>query len=562
MIRRLCALGAVLFGLLGAGLLLAGPASAHASVVTSDPGDGTRLKAAPHTVSITFDESVGLGSVGYLHVTDQNGKRVDARSAYHPGGKGNVVADDLTSGLGDGTYTESFRVVSADAHPITGTIRFVVGNGALVRGAGPTGPTVDPGTSKAFDVSRWISFAGLAVLGGAWLVFTVWPVGRDDRAARRLVWTGWAGVTGGALLELLLQGPYSAGAAVPKVVDLSLLDDTLHTNYGQLHCLRLVLLGLIALVFARSLQADAQPARWEAVLGVLGLGVVLTFSASGHGATTSPAWLSVGVDAVHLTAMATWIGGLIMLVAAVLPRREPAELRDVLPVFSRTAFVAVVALAASGTYSAWRGIGTVHAIFSTTYGVLVVSKIVLFVGLLALGNFSRVLIRRRTVAYAMTDTVTLDDEPDPFVDDVTTERLRRSVYVEAIIGLSILGLSAVLVAQPRGKEALLASYRSPVTAAAALGGGRTVTVTADPGTHGPVTFTVELSPGSAATSITATATQPEAQIGPLPITLAREGGRLFDGSATLPVAGRWTVALVVTTSEFDATTTDVTITLH
>jgi copper transport protein len=562
MTRRLWTLAAVLFGVLGAGLLLAGPASAHASVLKSDPADGTRLRAAPHTVTITFDESVGLGSVGYLHVTDQNGRRVDARAAYHPGGQGNVVADDLTSGLADGTYTESFRVVSADSHPVTGTVRFVVGLGALVRGGGPAGPTVNSATSKAFDVSRWISFAGLAVLGGGWLVFTVWPAGRDDRGARRLVWTGWAGLTGGALLELLLQGPYTAGAALTKVGELSLLDDTLHTNYGQLHCLRLVLLGLIALVFARSLQADARPARWEAVLGALGLGVVLTFSASGHGATTSPAWLSVGLDAVHLTAMATWIGGLIMLVTAVLPRREPDELRDVLPVFSRTAFVAVVALAASGTYAAWRGIGTVHAIFSTTYGLLVVSKVVLFAGLLALGNFSRVLIRRRTVAYAMTDTVVLDDGPDPFVDDVTTERIRRSVYVEAIIGLVVLGLSAVLVAQPRGKEALLAAYRAPVTAAAPLGGGRTVTVTADPGTHGPVTFSVELSPGPGATAITATATQQQAQIGPLPIKLTREGGRLFDGSATLPVSGRWTVALVVTASEFDATTTDVTITLH
>jgi copper transport protein len=229
-------------------------------------------------------------------------------------------------------------------------------------------------------------------------------------------------------------------------------------------------------------------------------------------------------------------------------------------VFSTVANVAVIALAASGTYSAWRGIGTVDAIFTTTYGLLVVAKIALFAGLLALGNLSRLMIRRRTVAYAMTDAALLDE---PVVDEaIVTERLRRSVFVEAFIGLVVLGLSAVLVSEPRGKEALVASYHQPVARSAALGGGRTVTVTADSGTHGPLTFTIELSPGAAATSITATATQKQVQIGPIPIKLAREGTDVYDGSANLPVAGSWEIDLVVTTSAFDATTTDVTIDLH
>ncbi len=98
---------------------------------------------------------------------------------------------------------------------------------------------------------------------------------------------------------------------------------------------------------------------------------------------------------LHILAMAAWLGGLVLLVAAVLPRREPDELRAVLPVFSRVAFGSVVVLAVTGTYAAWRGVGTVHAIFTTTYGWLVVLKIALFLGLLALGNVSRVAIQRR-----------------------------------------------------------------------------------------------------------------------------------------------------------------------
>src|SRR3954467_7555804 len=119
--KRLAVLLGAPFGL---ALPLATPASAPAPVGGSHPADGSRLQAAPKQVTISFSESVGLGRVGYLHVTDQNGKRVDARAAFHPGGNATKVADQLKAGLGDGTYTASFRVVSDDSHPVAGTVRF------------------------------------------------------------------------------------------------------------------------------------------------------------------------------------------------------------------------------------------------------------------------------------------------------------------------------------------------------------------------------------------------------------------------------------------------------
>jgi copper transport protein len=564
--RRLARIRALLLlagGLLGLGLAFAAPALAHASVVTSDPQDGARLKAAPHTVTVTFDEGVGIGRVGYLHVTDQDGRRVDARAAYHPNGDATKVADDLRRGLGDGTYTASFRVISADSHPVAGTIRFVVGNGPLLGGSGGGGgSTVNHATSVAFDVARWLSYAGLVGAGGAWVVLLLWPAGRDDVRARRIVWTGWSAAAAGAVLELLVQGPYSAGAGLGRMFSWSLLDDTLHTNYGQLHSVRLMLLGALAVLFARALQADARPSPWEAAGGLLGAGVAWTFSDAGHAATTSPAWLSVPIDMVHVLAMITWVGGLVMIVGALLPRREPAELRAVLPAFSSVAFAAVTLLAASGLYNAFRGIGTVDAIFTTTYGLLVVCKVVLLAGILAVANTSRRLVRGRVVAYAMTAAAPVADEVRLGDDEVATERLRRAVFVEALVALVVLGFSAVLVAEPRGKEALVAADRAPISATAPLGGGKSVRVTVAPGTHGPVTVTAALSDGSSPKSITATATQQRAQIGPLRIPLHREGAGVYDGSTSLPVSGRWEIDLVVSTSVFDATTTDVTIELH
>jgi copper transport protein len=548
--RRLGTLALLLAALFGTGLALAGAASAHASVVSSDPADGSRLKAVPHQVTITFDESVSLGNLGYLHVTDAKGRRVDTGTASHPGGDDTKIAATLRGGLGDGTYTESFRVISADSHPVAGVVRFVVGNGVLsVTPAG--GSTVNRGTSALFAVARWISYAGFALLGGAWLLLTVWPAGRDDVRAERLLWTGWGAAVVGALGELVLQGPYAAGRGPSAVGRWSLLDDTLHTDYGQFHCARLLLLGALAVLFGAMLQPRRR-ARFEDAAWPLLVGVALTFSVVGHADTTNPNWLSITADVVHLCAMAVWVGGLALLVAAVLPRREPAELRAVLPAFSRVAFVAVTAIAVTGAYAAWRGIGAWRAILGTDYGLLVCAKVLLFCGLVALGQLSRRAIQRRAG---------LTDGGD--VDAVTHERMRRSVLVEIALAVLVLVATAVLVDQPRGTEALAASDREPVSASAQLGGGRSVTVTADPGVHGPVSLSVELTPGAKPRQITATALQPAKQLGPIPIPLSPNGTNLYGASnVNLPVKGTWVITLVVTTSAFDAVTTDVKISLH
>ena len=212
--RRLATLITLVAGLFGLGLLVATSAAAHAVVVSSNPPDGARLADAPSAVSVTFDESVGLGGGGYLRVVDQVGRRVDNGSASHPGDDGTKISVPVRAGLGDGTYTASYRVVSADSHPVAGSIRFVVGNGVL--GPSASGPqTVDRLTSTTFDIVRWIFITGLAVLGGGWLMFSVWPAGRDDRRARAILWTGWGAATAGTLAELIVQGPYVAGLGLP-----------------------------------------------------------------------------------------------------------------------------------------------------------------------------------------------------------------------------------------------------------------------------------------------------------------------------------------------------------
>ena len=552
--RRAAVLVALLAALVGVLFGEAGPAAAHASVVSSDPVDGSRLKAAPAQVSITFDEPVSLGDIGYLHVTDQNGSKVDAAPAFHPNGNGAQIADKLKSGLGDGTYTASFRIISADSHPVAGTVRFVVGNGVL-SSAPPAGASVNHATTAVLDVARWLSFAGFALIAGCWLALSVWPGGRTDRRARALAWSGVTGAAIGTVAETLLQGPYTAGTGLSQVTRWQLLDSTLHTAFGEYHCVRLVLIGVLALFFGAALGpvAEAQPRRLLLPLGFFAalLGAVaFTFAEIGHPATTSPAWFSVADDMAHIASMAVWLGGLAYLALSVFPRRDADEIRVVLPVFSRVALVAVAVIAASGTYLALRGVQTTDALFTTTYGWLVVIKVSLLLGIVAVANAARTALNRR------------DDSGrrDPAG---SAERVRRSVLVEIVLAVGVLVATSVLVAQPRGKEALAVVRARPRSASADMGGGRTVTVTLDPGKHGDVSATVEFSAGPQPQQVTATAVLPSKELGPIPLDLRPNGRDVYGASGVLlPSAGTWRIDLVVTTSTFSATTASVSIHLY
>lgn len=591
--RRLAALLMVLLGSFGVAVVFAAPASAHAMIVSSDPPDGARLVRAPGMVTISFDEPVGLGGIGYLHVTDQDGRAVDTGTVFHPVGDGTKIADRLRPGLGNGSYTESYRVISADSHPVVGAVRFTVGSGAQADGASSDQAmpvAVDQATAVVFGIARWVSFAGFAGLGAAWLLLSVWPQGLRDRRARLTLCAAWSALVVGCIAELFLQSPYTAGRGLSALADPSLLNARLLGGYGMLHLARLVvLLALAVLLAAVSRSARPRPAhrrfpRWRHAVWPLGVALALTFSLVGHPDTTDPRWLSISVDAVHLIAMSAWIGGLVMLIAALLPSHRAEQVRRALPVISRVSFTAVIVIAASGAYSAWRGIGSLDAFLTTRYGLLVAIKVALFGGLLALGNLSRIAIQRRLTRVPAAPALVGAPEPDgavavagqhledpalpatptrPGLTSVELRRMRRSVLAEIALAILVLAASAILVVQPRGPEALAASHRHPIAATAGFDDGHQATVIIDPGIHGTVVVDVTLSSGTPVGQVTATATQPVRQLGPIPIPLHETSpGRYGASGVQLPVAGRWVIDLTLTTSEFRAVTTQAEIELY
>ncbi len=555
---RALAVLALLAGWAVLSLAGAAPALAHAELVGTDPADGSRLQAAPSQVTVSFSENVSLDP-GFLKVVDSKGEQVSNGPVNHPGGQGSKVSVALRSGLPDGSYLVSYRIVSTDSHPIGGSFSFVVGNGPLVAGTGVvTGGTTDRLVGDVFTVARWIAFAGIVLIGGLAFVVLCWPAGRTDRRARRLVWFGWGATAAGAVLGLLLEGPYAAGTGLADAVDLSLLRTTLGSTYGRMLCARLVLLGVLAVLAVRLLrEVDEQPektrARDEDLAAICGLGVLATYGGVGHAAAGSQPTLALLSDTTHLAAASVWVGGLVMLTACLLPSRRADELAEALPRFSRLALGAVAVLAATGTYQAWREVWPVPALWSTGYGLLLLAKIVGFIVLVGLGNLSRLAVRRRylaPVAHALSieDAGTIERSEQ----DRLMGRLRVSVGLEVAIAATVLALTAVLVSTAPAR----ASYVKPVDATVQLASGGTAKVALSPAKTGDNTVDVYVYDGKGAPrdarQVSMTATLPAEQIGPLPVALTRAGaGHYRTAAVSLPRPGTWELVLRVQVSEFD-----------
>jgi copper transport protein len=408
MARRFAYLIATLL-LAGFGVLAGAPAAwAHATLVTTDPADGAILKHAPTQVTATFDEPVGVSSTS-LEVFAPNGARVDADGTTH-GDKPQEIVVKLKSGLGNGTYTVGWHVISADSHPVQGAWTFSVGAPSSTSvNASNINITANPLIGIVFGLIRWIAFCCFALLVGAvGFVLWCWPAGASSPLVLRLTMGAWSGLAASVLGALLLQGIYGAGQGVGHVFWPNVLHATLYSRYGRSLGVRLLLV-IVALFVFTSLLGNLRERRRTTVTssviwGVLAAALAATWAAADHAGTGIQVPLSLPSDTIHLSAVAIWMGGLVMLATIVLrrPKRQSAASRkgraataDVIEAvekFSPIALTCVGVILVTGTYQAWRGVGTWPALIDTVYGRLLLAKIGAMVVLIALGYLARIRI--------------------------------------------------------------------------------------------------------------------------------------------------------------------------
>ncbi|MFG2293143.1 copper resistance protein CopC [Streptomyces sp. NPDC048603] len=396
----------VLAALLAALFTAAAPATAHAALTASDPKDGSVVATAPAQVTLSFSEQVAMGDDS-IRVMDPQGRRVDTNELRDMC-SGSVVryGVGLHSGLPNGTYTVAWQAVSADSHPISGAFTFSVGAPSATSVTLPTRQAGGGPVGTAYDIARYIAYAGFAVVvGAAAFILLCRPRGAGERPLQKLVVRGWVALTAATLAMLVLRTPYTGSGKFADVFDLAGLRAVLDTKTGASLVSRLLLLGAAALFIAvlfgsyarrrgehDGVEADPEDTA-DLTFGlsvggaVIAGGIAATWALSEHASTGVQTGIAMPVDILHLLAVAVWLGGLTALLVSL--HTVPGIERAAVQRFSRTAFISVLVLTATGLYQSWRQVGSWSALTGTEYGRILLVKIGLVVVLVGIASLSR-----------------------------------------------------------------------------------------------------------------------------------------------------------------------------
>lgn len=402
--------------------------AAHAQLVATAPAANATLAASPGEIALTFDEPVTIESAHALVVLRADGTSVPcAGGGPHPdpADKARIVCRPAVA-LARAAYTAFWLVTSDDTHVVHGSFSF--GVGVSVREALGAGDyRYDPSGLLA-NVVRWLSVLGAALLVGT-LAFEASVLRADAfpdevgpalaSLSRSRAALGRAGVciaAFGSVLALDVQAAAATGSdalhaipALPSVIAGS--------TWGLAWLARMCALAGISVL------------TWRGKPSVVSLGLcallLLSFGQSGH-AVTSKATLAA--DWIHFSCASIWFGGLATFAiglkraqTAIAESARPAFTAAVIRRFSVLAVPAVAALVASGVYASNAHYVTLATLTASTYGRVILAKVVLLVPLLALGTYHN---RTARVSSSRTFAVTL--------------------VCEALILISILGLSGVL----------------------------------------------------------------------------------------------------------------------
>jgi copper transport protein len=299
------------------------------------------------------------------------------------------------------------------------------------------------------------------------------------------------------------------------VFDADLLADVLSTRIGVASLVRfaaIVAWGVLFLLLHR-----ATTALWHNSAVIVAAVSVLTFSVSGHPSAGSLPIVFVLVDAVHFGAISVWVGG---LVAMFFLRHETGV--DVQR-FSRLATRALPVVVLTGVVQAMHLMDGVGDLGSTTYGQLLVAKVVV----IAIVVLSGAAARQR-------------------IADNSVTPIQSILKFDALLIVVVLALTSVLVGTPPGSTD---NPADKIFSSTQIQGDVLADLTVVPARVGAAEVHVILTPpgGALAPVLDATVqfSLPARNIPAIPVAMIELGPNHWTGVVQFPFSGEWEMKVQV-----------------
>ncbi len=450
--------------LLGIGVT---PARAHALLVSSIPADNATLTTPPSQVELYFSEAVDP-NLSKISVMDSTGKRVDAGNAHLDPSDATHMIVSLTT-LGDGVYSVSWTAVSAtDGHQTTGSYPFAVGNMAMGSMTVAQATPASPFMGGLFFTKALLYLSTATIIGALLFFLLVWKpslrmadINLNDlpdyeRFSHQLILSALVLLMIANVLSLFAQAGQVSGHLVGWPWQPDFMTVLLNTRFGALTIARL---GLTFILAGLLLPKATSWNRYLA-LAICPL-LLLTFSLESHAASEPLPTLPILFDMFHFAAISIWVGGLISFLGAMgsinqlAPNLRTRLTSILIPHFTIIAMSSVGILALTGIYSAYLRLGPVASLIDTTYGRVLLLKLLVIAPMLALGAFHFLVTTRWMKKYAQQSDGNLK----------LVQLFRWLLTAEVILGLVVLILASVLTTLPPARSGATASgYSKTATA--------------------------------------------------------------------------------------------------
>ena len=232
-----------------------------------------------------------------------------------------------------------------------------------------------------------LTFQSLAIGGIVFLIFVVRRA-KEDSAALQQACLRWIRRSAIALAVMQISYVLANSIILRQSADMS-LREVAGANF--------VLAGLIGIVAAFTVIALTAARRSTGYTDLLfpAAAIIASSVMTSH----SMARLDyraplVAFTALHQAATAAWLGGLPYLLIAVRRAPTPDFARRLSARFSQLALVSVAVLASAGLLLSFAYVGSFKAVYGTSYGAMVATKVLLFGLLLFLGALNFQLVRR------------------------------------------------------------------------------------------------------------------------------------------------------------------------
>jgi copper transport protein len=517
-VRRLAFLLALLLA-----LAQAPPAFAHASLVRAEPADGAVLAQPPPTLRLTFNEPV---SPLVIRLIAPSGEVITPEIAAE-----NNTVTLTPPRLGQGSYVLSWRVISADGHPVGGSLVFSVG-APSAQPQGAIQSSGDPAVRATLWAVKIVLYVGLFVgIGGAF--FGAWMAERGAyRATPGLTALIAAGFVA-TIISVGLQGLDALNLPLAALGQGAVWHSGFQTSYGStaIVAASAMLAGLFAVI-----TSSRRIAKGLSLLALLGIGFALALS--GHATTAEPHLLTRPSVFLHGVCVALWIGALLPLLEAV----RAGDRKGALARFSRAIPYPVAVLVVTGTTLAVVQLDRFDALWTTSYGIVLSCKLAAVAALLALAMANRYMLAPRFET----------------AGGAAARPLVTSITIELVLALTILAFVASWRFTPPPRALALAGPQVSIHfhGERAMAQIEIASVRARGARVSVEIFDGELRP-LPAKEVALVFSNPAAGIEPVRRTATKESDFLWRvDDLIIPLAGRWQLKVEILINDFEKVALD------